>query len=192
MNKELFEQLKQELIKHHIDCEGNACTSHPVFCVQTKKVIWGIDSEYDYDVTSLYDNCNSESYDSLLDYLKAQDDDFDKEYLERVCDYLGEESAVWESCYEVVANELENHSWHTESDITEFLNDLGLEVHSCYGKTVYEDVDFLLTRTAAEEYIENWSYKLNSPRIYVKSMWQNDYMRSFIKSIMEGEIVWKE
>lgn len=192
MNKEKFKQLQQDLIKHHIDCEGNACTSHPIFCVQTKKIVWGVDEDNDWDVQEVYDSCNCESYESILDYIKNQDEGFDKEHLENLCDYLSEEVFDWENCHDVIKNELEACSWYTEKDIVDFFNDSGLEIHMCYGKTVYEDVDFLLTRAEAEKYIDRWSYKLNSPRIYVKSMWQNNHMRDFIEAIMNGDIVWND
>ena len=88
MNKQDYEKLRQNLIKHHIKCEGNACTSHPMFMVQKKSIIWGLDSEYSYDVEEVYDQENCVAYEDLYSYFKDQDDEFDEEYLPKLLDIL--------------------------------------------------------------------------------------------------------
>ncbi|CAM0112402.1 hypothetical protein VPH5P1C_0243 [Vibrio phage 5P1c] len=185
MNKEKFKQLQQDLIKHHIDCEGNACTSHPIFCVQSKTVVWGVDPDYSWDVQEIYDNNECESYKSVSKWL-ADIDECDQEPLK---DYL---LARLEDSIEDIE---EGNSLWDKSDLISAINDYHGEYYEltlCHGKSQYEDVDFLLTRTEAEAYIERWGYKLHSPRIYVKSLWQNDYMREFIKAIIDGDIVWND
>lgn len=174
MNKQDFEKLQSDLHKHHVLCEGNACTSHPIFMVQKLSTVWGIDPEYSYDVTEIYDNDNAESYSSIVDFLVSQDEDFDEAHLTDLCDFVSEDYESGMTCKSVVESELEGSSWKSENDFVEFFKDRGVEITQCYGRYQWEDVTMFFTRGKAEEFCDTFGYRHGKLRVYVKSGWESD------------------
>lgn len=201
MNKQDYEKLRQNLIKHHIDCEGNAFTSHPMFMVQKKSIIWGLDSEYNYDVEEVYDSDNMVSYSNLLDYFQDQDEDFDEDYLPKLLDILNidisdpedyEEYGSYEHCSSVWEKYVDTIGLVSEEEVIESLSREGLELTKCYGKVMWEDVTMFFDRDAAEAFCDTFGYRHGEMRVYVKSGWENDQFRDIIAAMIEGKLVWKE
>ena len=197
MNKQDYEKLRQNLIKHHLDCKGNACTSHPMFMVQKKSVVWGLDSDYCYDIEEIHDGCNCVSYKTLLEYFQDQDEDFDEEYLPKLREFLSIDlededwveyvdltscSALWER-YEG------NIGLESEEDVIDTLSDL--ELTKGYGKVVWEDISMFFDRDAAETFRDKFGYRHGEMRVYVKSGWENDQFRDIIAAMIEGKLVWE-
>ncbi|AUR86303.1 hypothetical protein NVP1084O_096 [Vibrio phage 1.084.O._10N.261.49.F5] len=200
MNKQQYEQLVERLHDHHIKGEGNACTSHPIFSVQKRQVVWGLDSDYEYDVTSLYDYDNSESYGSLLEFFESQDEDFDEEHLPKLLDILcidlddeddAEEYGNYDCCSSVWQKYEDEVGLETEDDVVKDLSRHGLELTKSYGKTYWEDVTYFLTREPAEEFRDTFGYRHGKMRVYVKSGWESDQYRDIISAMIEGKLVWK-
>ena len=192
MDKQSFEKLKSDLHKHHILCEGNACTSYPIFMVQKRDTVWGIDPEYSYDSTEVYDGCNMESYSGIVDFLDTQDEDFDNEHLQDLCDFVSEEYRSGMTCKSVVEKELEDSLWKTETDFVEFFQECGVEINLCYGSHQWEDVTMFFTREKAEEFCNEFKYRHGKLRVYVKSGWESEEYKSLIKAVLDGDLVWKE
>lgn len=150
-----------------------------------------MDSDYDYDVSELYDSDNEESYTGLLGFLKNQDQEFEDTFLSGLCDYLTEELIDWDNCHGLVENELESHSWHTESDIVGYFQEQGLEIYLCFGKVIWEDVTMFFDRDHAQEFVDTFGYRHGKLRVYVKSGWESDQYREIIAAMIEGKLVWE-
>lgn len=197
MNKQDYEKLRQNLVKHHVDCIGNASTSHPIFMIQKQKVIWGLDSESCYNVSEIYDEKNETSYASLEDFFKEQDEDFDKEVLPELLgllsidledDYDLQEYGSFSTCFEVWQKYQEEEGLLYEDNIIHYLED----VHKIYGKLIWEDFTMFLDRDAAEEFLANFRYRHGKMRIYVRSGWESQQYRDLISAMIEGKLVWNE
>tara|TARA_Y100000588_G_scaffold170332_2_gene184171 strand:+ start:2678 stop:3286 length:609 start_codon:yes stop_codon:yes gene_type:complete len=200
MNKQDYEKLRQNLIKHHIDCEGNACTSHPMFMVQKKSIVWGLDPRYSYDVEEVYDSDNMVSYSNLLDYFQDQDEDFDEEYLPKLLDILNidlsdhedyEEYGSYEHCSSVWEKYVDTVGLVSEEEVIERLSQYDLDLIRCYGKVVWEDVTMFFDRDAAEAFCDTFDYRHGKMRVDVKSGWDNDQFRDIIAAMIEGKLVWE-
>ena len=200
MNKQDYEKLRQNLIKHHIKCEGNACTSHPMFMVQKKNIIWGLDSDYSYDVEEVYDSDNCVAYEDLYSYFKDQDDEFDQEYLSKLLDILSidledaddaEEYGDITSCCELWKKYEDEVGLEQDYDVMESLSREGLELTKGYGKVVWEDVTMFFDRDAAEAFRDTFGYRYGKIRVYVKSGWENDQFRDIVAAMIEGKLVWE-
>tara|TARA_B100001105_G_scaffold249052_1_gene235510 strand:+ start:1830 stop:2447 length:618 start_codon:yes stop_codon:yes gene_type:complete len=201
MNKQDYEKLRQNLIKHHIDCKGNACTSHPMFMVQKKRIIWGLDIDHGWDVEEVYDQDNCVSYEDLRSYFKDQDGEFDEEYLPELLDILtidleepddAEEYGGITSCYELWKKYEDEVGLEQDYDVMESLSREGLEITKGYGKVIWEDVSMFFDREAAETFRDRFGYRHGEMRVYVKSGWENDQFRDIISAMIDGKLVWEE
>lgn len=192
MNKQEFENLKSDLHKHHILCEGNACTSHPIFMVQKRNTIWGIDPEFDYDVSEIWYDEACQGYNGIVDFLDSQDEDFDGKHIQALCDFVSEDYESGMTCRDIVEEELDNDIWKTEKDFVEFFQEEGVEINISYGRHQWEDITLFFTREKAEEFCNEFKYRHGKLRVYVKSGWESDEYKSLIESILDGDLVWKE
>ena len=200
MNKKDYEKLRQNLINHHIKCEGNAYTSHPMFMVQKKSIVWGLDPRYSYDVEEVYDSDNCVAYEDLYSYFKDQDDEFDQEYLPRLLDILAidledpadaEEYGDITSCCELWKKYEGEISIDEDYDVMESLSREGLELTKGYGKVVWEDVSMFFDRDAAEAFCDTFDYRYGKMRVYVKSGWENGQFRDIVAAMIEGKLIWE-
>jgi uncharacterized short protein YbdD (DUF466 family) len=203
VNKQDFELLVGRLHDHHIKCEGNSCTSHPIFSVQKCNTVWGIDPDYNYDVENMYDSNEGKSYSTLLEYFQdMEDEDFDGKYVKILFDILSidiededdyQEFGHLETCWEVWKKYEEDYALELEEDIINNLTTYhGLELYKCYGKVYWEDVTYFLTREAAEEFRDTFGYRHGEMRVYVKSGWESDQYKGLIRALLDGNLVWKE
>lgn len=192
MNKQDFEKLKSDLHKHHILCEGNACTSHPIFMVQKLNIIWGVHPEYGYDVTEIWDHKDCQSYKGIVDFLDHQDEDFDIEHLQDLCDFVSEDYESGMTCKSIVEDEIDNVGRYSEDNFVEFFQENGVEITQGYGRHRWEDVTMFFTREKAEEFCNEFKYRHGKLRVYVKSGWESEEYKNLIKAILDGNLVWKE
>lgn len=201
MNKQDYEKLRQNLVRHHVYGIENSCTPHPIFMVQKQKIIWGVDSDYGYDKKCIHDNENCESYENLLEYFAGQDQDYDEEFLPDLLDMLSidleddcdvQEYGGLPSCFEVWKKYQEVCDLTSEEEVLQGLELRGSDLTLTYGSSTWEDVTMFLDRDSAEEFLASFGYRHGKMRIYVRSGWENNQYRGLISAMIEGKLVWNE
>lgn len=132
----------QELAKELRE-QDNRIAAEPLFCVQTKRFVYGLDSEYadDYEYYD-EDNCESYSEDELIDILEER-----------------KQEAIENGTYDKYSDEFELNPY----------DDPPAPFRRVYYKDYYETVTVHFTEKAADHYMRTNSHNLNEPRVYVTS-----------------------
>ena len=177
-NKEEFEHLKNELIKHHRKSIGNDCTADPVFVVKYKQIEWGYEEEHS-EITNIYYDC--ECYSSTKDFLEIYEDQELIEIFEGV-EYFSPDKLCNMSMSAFID--------YVEENEIDYLN----EAYLVHGNPVWKTHNMFLTRESAEEYVEARYGGMDNPNvnIWVESWYRNYEMKSLLKAIMDGNLVWNE
>lgn len=166
---EFTQQLKNSWEK------DNAGTDSPIFVVQAKNIVWGLDPTHDsVEITNIVDVDQDSKYKSVEEFfesLKATD----KHDLNGLA--IDEEDELF---LDVKAS--------TQFNILTDWNWNGHNVHICHGKYYWEDVNCHLTRSAAEAFIKRKSHDYGELRVFVKSLYWCDEFKNLLNAIISGEI----
>lgn len=166
---EFTQQLKNSWEK------DNAGTDSPIFVVQAKNIVWGLDPTHDsVEITNIVDVDQDSKYKSVEEFfesLKATD----KHDLNGLA--IDEEDELF---LDVKAS--------TQFNILTDWNWNGHNVHICHGKYFWEDINCHLTRAAADEFIKRKSHDYGELRVFVKSLYWCDEFKNLLNAIISGEV----
>lgn len=166
---EFTQQLKNSWEK------DNAGTDSPIFVVQAKNIVWGLDPTHDsVEITNIVDVDQDSKYKSVEEFfesLKATD----KHDLNGLA--IDEEDELF---LDVKAS--------TQFNILTDWNWNGHKVHICHGKYFWEDINCHLTRAAADEFIKRKSHDYGELRVFVKSLYWCDEFKNLLNAIISGEV----
>jgi hypothetical protein len=166
---EFTQQLKNSWEK------DNAGTDSPIFVVQAKNIVWGLDPTHDsVEITNIVDVDQDSKYKSVEEFfesLKATD----KHDLNGLA--IDEEDELF---LDVKAS--------TQFKILTDWNWNGHNVHICHGKYFWEDINCHLTRSAAEAFIKRKSHDYGELRVFVKSLYWCDEFKNLLNAIITGEV----
>lgn len=166
---EFTQQLKKSWEK------DNAGTDSPIFVVQAKNIVWGLDPASDsVEITNIVDVDQDSKYKSVEEFfesLKATD----KHDLNGLA--IDEEDELF---LDVKAS--------TQFNILTDWNWNGHNVHICHGKYFWEDINCHLTRSAAEAFIKRKSHDYGELRVFVKSLYWCDEFKNLLNAIISGEV----
>lgn len=164
---EFTQQLKNSWEK------DNAGTDSPIFVVQAKNIVWGLDPASDsVEITNIVDADTDSKYKSVEDFfesLKASD----KHDLNGLA--IDEEDELF---LDVKTS--------TQINILTDWNERN--VHICHGKYFWEDINCHLTRSAAEAFIKRKSHDYGELRVFVKSLYWCDEFKNLLNAIISGEV----
>ncbi|EOQ73075.1 ead/Ea22-like family protein [Acinetobacter lactucae] len=166
---EFTQQLKNSWEK------DNAGTDSPIFVVQAKNIVWGLDPTHDsVEITNIVDVDQDSKYKSVEEFfesLKATD----KHDLNGLA--IDEEDELFlDVKTSTQFNILTDWNWN------------GHNVHICHGKYFWEDVNCHLTRSAAEAFIKRKSHDYGELRVFVKSLYWCDEFKNLLNAIISGEV----
>lgn len=164
---EFTQQLKKSWEK------DNAGTDSPIFVVQAKNIVWGLDPTHDsVEITNIVDVDQDSKYKSVEDFfesLKATD----KHDLNGLA--IDEEDELF---LDIKAS--------TQINILSDWNERN--VYICHGKYFWEDINCHLTRTAADAFIKRKSHDYGELRVFVKSLYWCDEFKNLLNAIISGEV----
>jgi len=153
--------------------KDNAGTDSPIFVVQAKNIVWGLDPTHDsVEITNIVDVDQDSKYKSVEDFfesLKASD----KHDLNGLA--IDEEDELF---LDVKTS--------TQINILTDWNERN--VHICHGKYFWEDINCHLTRSAAEAFIKRKSHDYGELRVFVKSLYWCDEFKNLLNAIISGEV----
>lgn len=153
----------------------NAGTDSPIFVVQSKNIVWGLDPASDsVEITNIVDVDQESKYKSVeefFDSLKAAE----KHDLNGLA--IDEEDELF---LDLKAS--------TQFNILSDWNWNGHNVHICHGKYFWEDINCHLTRSAAEAFIKRKSHDYGELRVFVKSLYWCDEFKNLLNAIINGEV----
>lgn len=141
-------------------------TAEPIFEIQSKVFIACIDDRWrdeDDDMIRLEFRHDDSSYS------RAEA----KEYLKQYLVDNPESKSHFENWEE----------WETETDDLKGLWEAVTGYDSCVTMYDYKPVAYCLTRRQAEEHIETFKYRYNSPRIWVNSLYGSPELSHFFKEL---------
>ncbi|MBU3166914.1 ead/Ea22-like family protein [Acinetobacter baumannii] len=151
----------------------NAGTDSPIFVVQSKNIVWGLDPTHDsVEITNIVDVDQESKYKSVeefYDSLKAAE----KHDLNGLA--IDEEDELF---LDVKVS--------TQINILSEWNERN--VYICHGKYFWEDINCHLTRSAAEAFIKRKSHDYGELRVFVKSLYWCDEFKNLLKAIINGEV----
>lgn len=164
---EFTQQLKQSWEN------DNAGTDSPIFVVQSKNIVWGLDPASDsVEITNIVDVDQESKYKSVeefFDSLKAAE----KHDLNGLA--IDEEDELF---LDIKAS--------TQINILSDWNERN--VYICHGKYFWEDINCHLTRTAADAFIKRKSHDYGELRVFVKSLYWCDEFKNLLNAIISGEV----
>ncbi len=164
---EFTQQLKNSWEK------DNAGTDSPIFVVQAKNIVWGLDPTHDsVEITNIVDVDQDSKYKSVEEFfesLKATD----KHDLNGLA--IDEEDELF---LDIKAS--------TQINILSDWNERN--VYICHGKYFWEDINCHLTRTAADAFIKRKSHDYGELRVFVKSLYWCDEFKNLLNAIISGEV----
>ncbi|MCG5955811.1 ead/Ea22-like family protein [Acinetobacter baumannii] len=151
----------------------NAGTDSPIFVVQSKNIVWGLDPASDsVEITNIVDVDQESKYKSVeefFDSLKAAE----KHDLNGLA--IDEEDELF---LDVKVS--------TQINILSEWNERN--VYICHGKYFWEDINCHLTRSAAEAFINRKSHDYGELRVFVKSLYWCDEFKNLLNAIINGEV----
>lgn len=151
----------------------NAGTDSPIFVVQSKNIVWGLDPASDsVEITNIVDVDQESKYKSVEEFfesLRAAE----KHTLNGLA--IDEEDELF---LDVKAS--------TQISILSDWDERS--VHICHGKYFWEDVNCHLTRSAAEAFINRKSHDYGELRVFVKSLYWCDEFKNLLNAIINGEV----
>lgn len=151
----------------------NAGTDSPIFVVQSKNIVWGLDPASDsVEITNIVDVDQESKYKSVeefFDSLKAAE----KHDLNGLA--IDEEDELF---LDVKVS--------TQINILSEWNERN--VYICHGKYYWEDINCHLTRSAAEAFINRKSHDYGELRVFVKSLYWCDEFKNLLNAIINGEV----
>lgn len=151
----------------------NAGTDSPIFVVQSKNIVWGLDPASDsVEITNIVDVDQESKYKSVeefFDSLKAAE----KHDLNGLA--IDEEDELF---LDVKVS--------TQINILTEWNERN--VYICHGKYFWEDINCHLTRSAAEAFIKRKSHDYGELRVFVKSLYWCDEFKNLLNAIINGEV----
>ncbi|MCU4548396.1 ead/Ea22-like family protein [Acinetobacter pittii] len=151
----------------------NAGTDSPIFVVQSKNIVWGLDPTHDsVEITNIVDVDQESKYKSVeefYDSLKAAE----KHDLNGLA--IDEEDELF---LDVKVS--------TQINILSEWNERN--VYICHGKYFWEDINCHLTRSAAEAFIKRKSHDYGELRVFVKSLYWCDEFKNLLNAIINGEV----
>lgn len=170
LNQSTFDDFVSRL-KHHCRGEGvkSHSTSEPLFTVQTKRMVTGIDTAYT-DKKYIHDHESCETYYSLEQFVENLDDDALEHYelLDFEMPFLDmSESDQWDC--------LENVNPLTITGFDE----------------QWEYVNSHLTKEAAQRFIERKQHDYGELRIFVESQYWSWEFNAIKNAILDGKLVFK-
>ncbi|MFV5374663.1 ead/Ea22-like family protein [Acinetobacter calcoaceticus] len=164
---EFTQQLKQSWEN------DNAGTDSPIFVVQSKNIVWGLDPASDsVEITNIVDVDQESKYKSVeefFDSLKAAE----KHDLNGLA--IDEEDELF---LDIKAS--------TQINILSDWNERNVNI--CHGKYFWEDINCHLTRTAADAFIKRKSHDYGELRVFVKSLYWCDEFKNLLNAIISGEV----
>ncbi|MEB3865936.1 ead/Ea22-like family protein [Acinetobacter sp. IK31] len=164
---EFTQQLKNSWEK------DNAGTDSPIFVVQAKNIVWGLDPASDsVEITNIIDvdqDSKFKTIDDFFESLKA----VDKHALNGLA--IDEEDELF---LDVKAS--------TQINIISDWNERN--IHICHGKYFWEDVNCHLTRSAADAFIKRKSHDFGELRVFVKSLYWCEEFKNLLNAIISGEV----
>ncbi|MES5712049.1 ead/Ea22-like family protein [Acinetobacter baumannii] len=153
--------------------QDNAGTDSPIFVVQEKKIVWGLDPASDsVEVINIVDADHESTFKTIDDFfesLKATD----KHALNGFA--IEEEDELF---LDVKAT--------TQISILSDWYDRN--IHICHGKYFWEDVNCHLTRSAADAFIKRKSHDFGELRVFVKSLFWCEEFKNLLNAIISGEV----
>ncbi|MDF5793434.1 ead/Ea22-like family protein [Acinetobacter baumannii] len=151
----------------------NAGTDSPIFVVQSKNIVWGLDPASDsVEITNIVDVDQESKYKSVeefFDSLKAAE----KHDLNGLA--IDEEDELFLDA-----------KVSTQINILSEWNERN--VYICHGKYFWEDINCHLTRSAAEAFINRKSHDYGELRVFVKSLYWCDEFKNLLNAIINGEV----
>lgn len=151
----------------------NAGTDSPIFVVQSKNIVWGLDPASDsVEITNIVDVDQESKYKSVEEFfesLRAAE----KHTLNGLA--IDEEDELF---LDVKAS--------TQISILSDWDERS--VHICHGKYFWEDVNCHLTRAAADKFIKRKSHDYGELRVFVKSLYWCDEFKNLLNAIICGEV----
>ncbi|MDN8149928.1 ead/Ea22-like family protein, partial [Acinetobacter baumannii] len=151
----------------------NAGTDSPIFVVQSKNIVWGLDPASDsVEITNIVDVDQESKYKSVeefFDSLKAAE----KHDLNGLA--IDEEDELFLDA-----------KVSTQINILSEWNERN--VYICHGKYFWEDINCHLTRSAAEAFINRKSHDYGELRVFVKSLYWCEEFKNLLNAIISGEV----
>lgn len=175
MNKKEFDDLVTRL-QYHNRGPGVAdhCTANPIFDVQEKKRIYGIDLDYT-DKTCVVDDDGDEWETPSAFYSDLDNED------------QGEVDAKSKAHYAQPFDDLD------DDERLEVLEHTGYDSLRIVGYTdEWQHVNTHLTREGAEAFIKRKQHDHKELRVYVESLYWCAEFKSLIEALLDGKITFKE
>ncbi len=165
-----WQEFVAELIESH---KKHSCsTRDPIWMVQEKKIIHGMDADYASDSNWNYDGSLFDTVVDLFDSLDGAERHKINEYCLAEYDELFPEldDSIQCEVMEEMATELKC-DWYEVHHVQEWVN-----------------VQAFLTRHDADRYIKRQSHNHGELRVYVESTWRSPQLRDVIQAILDGEL----
>lgn len=157
--------------------QDNAITAEPIFMVQEKKRIYGIDTDYDHTGTEFTDPNDPEADASLQARAEAYDAALTAGELEPL---IVEPYSQWREKHAHMTLTLTQDEWDARykrfvaQEKKEHFLDFCSEHYTEVGyRDIWVNVQPFFTRVGAEAYLEINGHNLKEPRIYVESAFRN-------------------
>ena len=176
MNKQQFDELVKRLIYWNKAKKGvkSHITANPVFTVQEKVRVYGMDADYSDKIILVDDDANE--WENPDEFYAGLDEEGQAKILAQV--------GVVSSLYFDSLNE-ENQ--------LEILHDCGYDdLRIVYYKEEWKHVNTHLTREGAQAFIARKKHDHGELRIYVESLYWCVEFKELIEAIVDGNVVYTE
>lgn len=176
MKKEEFETLIERLKYWNESEEGinSHGTDGPIFDVQEKVRIYGLDSGY----SDYFEFGKGETYfDSISDFLESIDDEEELEIINQ----------CWGKYFDQKPVRLKDFP---EDTLIKFLGDC-CDYQKVYYKEDWKHVNTHLTREAAQTFIDRKKHDYTELRIWVSSLYWCWEFKDLIEGLVNGDIILK-
>lgn len=165
-----WQTLVTELVDSHEN--HNCSTRDPIWMVQEKKKVFGLDSDYSDEYKWIDDDCE---YSSALDLFNSQSahvkheiNGFALEDQNELFEDLSDEDQ--EEVLDLVAANL-NYNWS-----------------KVYYKEEWVSIQAFLTRHDADRFIIRQGHNYGELRVYVESLWRSPQLNAIVQAILAGEL----
>ena len=168
----------QEFVAELIESQEkhNCSTAYPIWMVQEKRVIHGMDSGYADEFNWITDGGDSiyktsqELFENLDASGRHEINEFFLKNYDLLFDDLDGDAHAQDECLEEFAEKF-NYDWVKAYFVEEWIN-----------------IQAFLTRQDADRYIKRQSHNHGELRVYVESLWRSPHLKNLVQAILDGEL----
>lgn len=170
----LWQDFVAELIESHE--KHNCSTANPIWIVQERRVIHGMDSGYADESNWVTDGGDSiyktaqELFEDLDAAGRHEVNGFCLKNHDLLFDDLDGDESAQDECLEEFASKL-NYDWSKVYYVEEWVN-----------------IQAFLTRQDADRYIKRQAHHHGELRVYVESLWRSPQLKNLVEAILDGEL----